>query len=67
MLRCKPTLTLMKLKTKVGIDEGSQLIDRGQFQRLVERLTYLSHTRLDITYEVGKVSQFLQSPRAAHE
>ena len=31
------------------------VVDKELYQRLVERLIYLSHTRLDIVYDVSMV------------
>lgn len=36
------------------------------YQHLIERLIYLSHTRLDIAYVVSMVSQFMQCPKEIH-
>ena len=36
------------------------------YQRLVGRLIYLSHTRLDIAYAVSVISQFMHSPKEVH-
>ena len=36
------------------------------YQRLVGRLIYLSHTRLDIAYAVNVVSQFMHNPKMTH-
>ena len=41
-------------------------VDRGRYQRLVGRLIYLSHTRPDIGFAVGVVSQFMNSPTEEH-
>ncbi|KAK3031554.1 hypothetical protein RJ639_035467 [Escallonia herrerae] len=40
--------------------------DKGMYQRLVEKLIYLSHTRPDIAYAVSVVSQFMQNPKDVH-
>lgn len=40
--------------------------NKEQFQRLVGRLIYLSHTRPNITFEVSMVSQFMHSPSPEH-
>nr|GFB30224.1 putative RNA-directed DNA polymerase [Tanacetum cinerariifolium] len=54
MINCKP----MEKKVK--------LADRNRYQRLVGKLIYLSHTRPDIAYAVGVVSQFMHQPQVAH-
>lgn len=42
------------------------LKDPGQYQKLVGKLSYLTITRLDISYGVSVVSQFLQAPCNNH-
>ena len=44
------------------IEEGSS-VDKGRYQRLVEKLIYLSHTRPDIAYSVSVVNQFMHDPK----
>ena len=39
---------------------------QGMYQRLGGKLIYLSHTRSDISYAVGVVSQFMHSPKNCH-
>jgi hypothetical protein len=46
--------------------EGGDPIDREQYQRLVGRLIYLSHTRPDISFVVSVVSQFMHEPKSHH-
>ncbi|XP_022638433.1 uncharacterized protein LOC111241948 [Vigna radiata var. radiata] len=62
---------LGNLKYFLGIEvarskHDSASIDRGRYQRLVGKLIYLCHTRLDITYAVNVVSQFMHDPRKLH-
>lgn len=51
-----------------GLEELSDQIpaDKGQYQRLVGRLIYLSHTRPDIAYAVSVVSRFMHNPGKQH-
>lgn len=65
MLGCKPVDTPMEPNAKLGIDGGKD-IDQEPYQRLVGKLIYLSHTRLDIAFAVGVVSQFMHSPKERH-
>ena len=46
--------------------QAEDVVDRDNFQCLVGRLIYLSHTRLDIAFAVSMVSQFIHSPRHEH-
>lgn len=51
---------------KIGTKEGSAPIDKGRYQRLVGKLISLSHTRLDISFSVSMVSQFMNNPTEEH-
>ena len=42
------------------------MLDREIYQHVVERLIYLSHIRLDITYVVSVISQFMHSLKEVH-
>lgn len=46
--------------------ESGEPIDKRQYQRLVGRLIYLSHTRPDIAYAVSIVSRYMHDPRSGH-
>lgn len=39
------------------------MVDKGFYQRLVEKLIYLSHTRSDIAFVVSVVTQSMHDPR----
>ena len=41
-------------------------MDRESYQGLVGKLIYLSHTRPDIVYAIGVVSQFMDNPKETH-
>ena len=42
------------------------VLDREIYQHVVGRLIYLSHIRLDITYIVSVISQFMHSLKEVH-
>ncbi|XP_070005084.1 uncharacterized mitochondrial protein AtMg00810-like [Nicotiana sylvestris] len=71
----KPTLTPMEQNKKLttaeydehcAISDDATLEDVREYQRLVGKLLYLTLTRLDITYSVQTLSQFIQSPKKSH-
>nr|CAA36616.1 unnamed protein product [Solanum tuberosum] len=65
MSGCRPTETPIDPNLKF-VKEG-KLIDKGQYQRLVGKLIYLSHTRPDISFAVSLVIQFMHYPREEHQ
>ncbi|KAK5837815.1 hypothetical protein PVK06_006542 [Gossypium arboreum] len=66
MSGCRPADTPINPNVKFENKEG-RLVDKGQYQRLVGKLIYLSHTRPDIAFAVSLVSQFMHSPMEEHE
>lgn len=50
MLDCKPIETHMEMNHKLRIFPDQVLTDKDIYQRLVEILIYLSHTKPDIAY-----------------
>ena len=66
MIGCKLANTPIDPNHKVGYDHDGSLVDKGRYLRLVEKLIYLLHIRLDIVYAVSVVSQFMHSPRECH-
>ena len=66
MLDCKPADTPIVVNHRLHIDEGAKLANKERYQRMVGKLIYLSHTRPDIAYAVGVVSQFMHQPQVSH-
>jgi hypothetical protein len=65
MSGCRPASTPIESNYHIT-KEGGSPIDREQYQRLVGRLIYLSHTRPDIAFAISVVSQFMHEPRSHH-
>ena len=65
MSGCKPATTPIEQNHRILSDSGDP-IDKYQYQRLVGRLIYLSHTRPDIAYAVSVVSRYMHDPRSGH-
>lgn len=66
LLGCKGAETPIEHNVKLQPAKPEEVKNREQFQRLVGRLIYLSHTRPDIAFAVSVVSQFMHSPGPEH-
>ena len=51
---------------KLTTEEGELFFDPERYRRLVGKLIYLTITRLDLSFVVGVVSQFMQSSCVGH-
>ncbi|XP_060969612.1 uncharacterized mitochondrial protein AtMg00810-like [Cannabis sativa] len=65
-LGCKPVNTPMEANLKLSQDEEDRLADPKLCRRAIGKLQYLTITRLDISFSVNKLSQFLVTPKAIH-
>lgn len=66
MLDCKPAETPIVVNHGLQTLEDGEPTDKEQYQRLVGKLIYLSHTRPDMSYAVGVVSRFMHRPQIPH-
>ncbi|KAF7808089.1 Retrovirus-related Pol polyprotein from transposon RE1 [Senna tora] len=66
MLGCKTIETPMETNYKTRFSQESPLVDTGRYQRLVDKLIYLTHTRPDISFPVSVISQFMNCPNEEH-
>ena len=66
MLGCKPFDTLIELNHKLFECLSAFHTDKGRYKKLVGKLIYLFHTKLDIAYAVNVVSQFMHDPCNPH-
>ncbi|KAL5540377.1 hypothetical protein UlMin_045222 [Ulmus minor] len=55
-LACRPASTPIDPNHKLGEAEEDSAVNGENYQRLVGKLIYLSHTRPDIAYAIGVVS-----------
>ncbi|KAK8938354.1 hypothetical protein KSP39_PZI011478 [Platanthera zijinensis] len=65
VLGCKPAATPIDQRCKLGAEAGEP-VDREMYQRLVEKLIYLSHTCPDILFSISVVSRYMHDPRKGH-
>ncbi|KAJ8503716.1 hypothetical protein OPV22_004602 [Ensete ventricosum] len=56
----------MNVNEKLKLEDGTGLTNARYYRSLVGGLIYLTHTRPDITFSVGVVSRFMQSPSKHH-
>ncbi|XP_060670943.1 secreted RxLR effector protein 161-like [Ziziphus jujuba] len=56
----------MEVNAKLSAYEGKDLEDATMYQQLVGSLIYLTLTRPDISFAVGVVSRYMQSPKKPH-
>lgn len=66
VLAGKPVSTPMEPESHLCQDDGAVFTDVESYRRLVGRLLYLTTTRLDITFAVQQLSQFLSKPTVVH-
>ena len=65
MLGCKPSKTPIELGNKTKMLEGEP-VNKENYQHLVGKLIYLSHTRPNIAFAVSLVSQYMHAPCQGH-
>jgi hypothetical protein len=66
MSEAKPIKTPMSTAHALSLLSGDPLTNPSPYRSLVGALQYLSLTRLDISFAVNKVSQFMHRPAFLH-
>lgn len=66
MVDVKPVTIPMASTPKLTLDSGTPVSDPTEFRKLVGSLQYLAFTRLDISFTVNRMSQFLHRPTEDH-
>jgi hypothetical protein len=68
MTNCRAISTPMSSSGKLARDQGTPLSGEGQYQyrSIVGGLQYLTLTRLDLSFAVNCVCQYMQSPTDTH-
>ena len=62
----QPADTPVEEGLKLCVETNQVPVDKGRYQRLVGRLMYLAHTRLDLAYALSIVSQFMHNLGEQH-
>ncbi|XP_016163529.1 uncharacterized protein LOC107606076 [Arachis ipaensis] len=67
-LECKPASTPMDYTSasKLSRNSGTSLEDKIHYRQLVGRLLYLTNTRPNIAYAMGRLSKFIDCPTDVH-
>ncbi len=66
MTGCKPISIPLEQNVKLSADEGDFMEDTTMYRRIVGSLIYRTITRPNLSYAVGVVSQFMQTPQKPH-
>ena len=67
MENCNMTHTPMESSLKLAKSIEEEHVDVTRYRKKVRCLRYLLHTRPDISYTVGFLSRYLQSPKVSHD
>ena len=66
MLDCNPISTSLVVGTSLTAHDGTMPIDTTMYRQVVGGLQHLWMTRLDISFAVNKLSQFMHAPSEQH-
>ena len=66
VLGAKPISTPMDYMVKLNKESGTPFPNFSTYRRLVRKLVCLANTRPDMSYDMGKLSQFLDCPTNTH-
>lgn len=66
MADCNEAKYPMEPKLSLTKNEDEATVDATKFRSLIGSLRYLIHTRPDLSYSVGVVSRYMESPRESH-
>ncbi len=66
MTSCKPISIPLEQNVKLNADEGDLVEDTTMYRCIMGSLIYMTITRPYLSYAVGVVSQFMQTPRKLH-
>jgi hypothetical protein len=66
MTGCKPISIPLEQNVKLSADEGDLVEDTTMYRHVMGSLIYMTMIRPNLSYAVGVVSQFMQTPRKPH-
>ena len=66
MMDCKAMPTPMVINLKLLSDTSSETVDDTIYRQMIDSLTYLTNTRLDICFAVNTLRQYMVELRRVH-
>ena len=63
---CKPTPSPFQYGVNLSATCTSPEVDSTLYRQLVGSLLYLTHSRPDLSFSVGRVSSYIQTPHESH-
>ena len=63
---CKPSPSPFQSRVKNFATCTSPKVDATLYRQLVGNLLYLTHPRLDLSFAVGRVARYMQTPHESH-
>ncbi len=66
MMGCKPISIPLEQNVKSSVDEGNLVEDTTMYRCIMGSLIYMTITRPYLSYAIGVVSQFMQTPQKPH-
>jgi hypothetical protein len=62
MMSCKPISIPLEQNVKLNANEADLVEDTIMYRHIMESLIYMTITRPKLSYAVGMVNQFMQTP-----
>jgi hypothetical protein len=66
MIGCTPISIPLEQNVKLSVNEGDLVEDTTLYERTIGNLIYMTITKLDLSFVVGMVNQFMQTPQKPH-
>ena len=63
---CKPAPSPFQFGVKLSATCTSPEVDATLYRYLVSSLLYLNHSRPDLSFAIGRVARYMQTPRERH-
>ncbi|GJV48825.1 retrovirus-related pol polyprotein from transposon TNT 1-94 [Tanacetum coccineum] len=66
MVGCKTAFTPMNINENLKPEDGTGMVNGSLYRSLIGQLLYLTHSRPDISFLIGVLSQFMHKPSKHH-